>query len=42
MAYVKAEYDKKFNRKPSQRKKRAELNRYNREKKADYRDERDF
>ena len=32
MAYVKAEYDKKFNRKPSQRKKRAELNRYNRKK----------
>ena len=32
MAYVKAEYDKKFNKKPSQRKKRAELNRYNRKK----------
>jgi hypothetical protein len=28
--YNKAEYDKKFNKKPSQRKKRAELNRYNR------------
>ena len=32
MAYVKAEYDKKFNKKPFQRKKRAELNRYNRKK----------
>jgi len=30
--YNKAEYDKKFNKKPSQRKKRAELNRYNRKK----------
>ena len=30
--YIKAEYDKKFNKKPSQRKKRAELNRYNRKK----------
>ena len=30
--YVKAEYDKKFNKKPFQRKKRAELNRYNRKK----------
>ena len=30
--YNKAEYDKKFNRKPSQRKKRAQLNRYNRKK----------
>ena len=30
--YVKAEYDKEFNKKPSQRKKRAELNRYNRKK----------
>jgi len=32
MAYVKAEYDKKFNKKPFQRKKRAELNAYNRKK----------
>jgi hypothetical protein len=30
--YNKAEYDKKFNKKPSQRKKRAELNSYNRMK----------
>ena len=30
--YIKAEYDKKFNKKPYQRKKRAELNRYNRKK----------
>ena len=30
--YVKAEYDKKFNKKPFQRKKRAELNKYNRKK----------
>ena len=30
--YNKAEYDKKFNKKPYQRKKRAELNRYNRKK----------
>jgi len=30
--YVKAEYDKKFNKKPGQRKKRAELNKYNRKK----------
>ena len=30
--YNKAEYDKKFNKKPSQRKRRAELNRYNRKK----------
>ena len=30
--YIKAEYDKKFNKKPSQRKKRAELNRYNRKR----------
>ena len=30
--YNKALYDKKFNKKPSQRKKRAELNRYNRKK----------
>jgi len=30
--YIKAEYDKKFNKKPSQQKKRAELNRYNRKK----------
>ena len=30
--YVKAEYDKKFNKKPFQRKKRAELNSYNRKK----------
>ena len=30
--YNKAEYDKKFNKKPFQRKKRAELNRYNRKK----------
>ena len=26
--YVKAEYDKKFNKKPGQRKKRAQLNKY--------------
>jgi hypothetical protein len=30
--YNKAEYDKRFNKKPYQRKKRAELNRYNRKK----------
>ena len=30
--YVKAEYDKKFNKKPSQRKKRAQLNKHNRDK----------
>ena len=30
--YNKAEYDKKFNKKPDQRRKRAELNRYNRKK----------
>ena len=30
--YNKALYDKKFNKKPGQRKKRAELNRYNRKK----------
>ena len=30
--YNKAESDKKFNKKPFQRKKRAELNRYNRKK----------
>ena len=30
--YIKAEYDKKFNKKPDQREKRAELNRYNRKK----------
>ena len=30
--YNKAEYDKRFNKKPSQRKRRAELNRYNRKK----------
>ena len=30
--YNKAEYDKKFNKKPYQRKRRAELNRYNRKK----------
>jgi len=30
--YIKAEYDKKFNKKPFQRKKRAELNKYNRKK----------
>ena len=30
--YNKAEYDKKFNKKPYQRKKRAELNKYNRKK----------
>ena len=30
--YNKAEYDKKFNKKPFQRKKRAQLNKYNRDK----------
>ena len=30
--YIKAEYDKKFNKKPFQRKKRAQLNKYNRDK----------
>ena len=30
--YIKAEYDKKFNKKPSQRKKRAQLNKHNRDK----------
>ena len=30
--YIKAEYDKKFNKKPGQRKKRAQLNKYNRDK----------
>jgi hypothetical protein len=30
--YNKADYDKKFNKKPSQKAKRAELNRYNRKK----------
>ena len=30
--YNKAEYDKKFNKKPAQKKKRAELNKYNRKK----------
>ena len=30
--YIKAEYDKKFNKKPSHRKIRAELNRYTRKK----------
>ena len=30
--YNKAEYDKKFNQKPEQKKKRAKLNRYNRKK----------
>ena len=30
--YNKAQYDKKFNKKPDQRAKRAELNRYNRKK----------
>jgi hypothetical protein len=30
--YNKAEYDKKFNKKPEQKAKRAELNRYNRKK----------
>jgi len=29
--YVKAEYDKRFNKKPGQRKKRAQLNKYNRD-----------
>ena len=30
--YNKAEYDKTFNKKPRQRKKRAQLNKYNRDK----------
>jgi len=30
--YDKAEYDKRFNKKPGQRKKRAQLNKYNRDK----------
>ena len=30
--YIKSEYDKKFNKKPFQRKKRAQLNKYNRDK----------
>ena len=30
--YNKAEYDKKFNKKPFQRKKRAQLNKYNRDR----------